>query len=62
MIIATRIHRAITIAAVLAGTALMAGCASPTVTKTTTTDEKTTTQAPPVASTTTTTTIDQTRP
>jgi outer membrane murein-binding lipoprotein Lpp len=55
--------RFLTVAALLTGTILVAGCDSDKVTKTTTTEQTTSTLPPPVAaSSMTTTTTRQTRP
>jgi hypothetical protein len=59
----TSLLRLSALAALLAGTVLVAGCSSDKVTKTTTTEQSTTTTPPPVvSSTTTTTTVRQTQP
>lgn len=54
--------RLLPVAALLAGTILVAGCSSDKVTKTTTTEQSTTTTPAPVVSSTTTTTVRQTQP
>jgi hypothetical protein len=53
-----------TVAALFAGTILVAGCGSDPATKTTTTttEQSTTTTPPPIVSSTTTTTVHQTQP
>jgi hypothetical protein len=55
--------RFLTVAALLTGSVLLAGCSGPDrVSKTTTTEQTSTTTPPPVVSSTTTTTVKQTSP